>query len=128
MGDIGDILYSVITEIGKDKIQSDITSNIDLSKQYIDKILSGCYKMIDSTDNESVGTLCEALLHFMLTACTLPSARKVSIDDINLDIVIPNVHTLRNSPDKAIIIQIIKNVSGLTKDEQENLTKIQSKE
>jgi len=33
--------------------------------------------------------------------------RKVRIDDIRLDIVIPNIHTVRNFPDKAIVIRIL---------------------
>jgi hypothetical protein len=61
----------------------------------------------------------------MLTACTLPSVRKVKIDNINLDIIVPNLHTLSNSPDKAIVIQIPKNVKSITKHEQKYLRKIQ---
>jgi hypothetical protein len=34
MEGIGNILYSVISEIGKEKIQSDITLNIELSRRY----------------------------------------------------------------------------------------------
>jgi hypothetical protein len=125
MEDIGNTLYSIIGEIGKEKIQSDITLNIELSKQYIQVILAQYYKRVDVAKNESIGTLSEALLHFMLTACTLPSVRKVKIDNINLDIIVPNLHTLSNSPDKAIVIQIPKNVKSITKHEQKYLRKIQ---
>ena len=45
----------------------------------------------------------------------MPSARKVTIDNINIDVVIPNLHTLRNFPDKAIVIQIPKDARSLTK-------------
>ena len=69
MEDIGNTLYSIIGEIGKEKIQSDITLNIELSKQYIQVILAQCNKLVDIANDESFGTLCEALLHFMLTAC-----------------------------------------------------------
>jgi hypothetical protein len=125
MEDIGNTLYSIIDDIGKEKIQSDITLNIELSKQYIQMILAQCNKLIDIASDESIGTLCEALLHFMLTACTLPSVRKVTIDNINLDIIVPNLHTLSNFPDNAIVIQIPKDAKGITKHEQENLRKIQ---
>ena len=125
MEDIGNTLYSIIGEIGKEKIQSDITLNIELSKQYIQMILAQFNKHIDIANDESIGFLCEALLHFMLTACTLPSVRKVTIDNVNLDIVIPNLHTLGNFPDKAIVIQIPKNAKSMTKHEQTNLRKIQ---
>ena len=125
MEDIGNTLYSIIGEIGKEKIQSDITLNIELSKQYIQMILAQCNKRVDIANDESIGTLCEALLHFMLTACTLPSFRKVMIDNINLDIIVPNLHTLSNFPDKAIVIQIPKDAKSITKLELKNLRKIQ---
>lgn len=54
----------------------------------------------------------------------MPSARKVTIDNINIDIVIPNLHALRNFPDKAIVIQIPKDARSLTKQIQ-NFTTFQ---
>lgn len=63
--EISALLYSIINEIGKEKIQSDITSDIGLSKHYIKLIFDKCEKHIEGTDEESIGTFCEALLHFM---------------------------------------------------------------
>jgi hypothetical protein len=125
MESIGNILYSVITEIGKEKIQSDITLNIDQSRRYILMILDRCKKIVNLGNEEYIGSLCETLLHFMLTACTLRSGRKVRIDNINLDIVIPSLHTLRNYPEKAIVIQIVKDSRSITGTQQKNITKIQ---
>ena len=91
------ILYSEIEDIGKEKIQADITSSIELSQPYIDKIMSKCIARLayESNDNHNddidlaIGTLCEALLHFMLTICTLPSERKVKAkNDLILDVVL----------------------------------------
>jgi hypothetical protein len=126
MEGIGNILYSVISEIGKEKIQSDITLNIDQSRRYILMILDRCKKIVNLGNEEYIGSLCETLLHFMLTACTLPSGRKVRIDNINLDIVIPSLHTLRNYPEKAIVIQIVKDsrsITGTPKKYNKNSTK-----
>ena len=125
MDNIGDKLYSIIEEIGKAKIQTDITLNVEASVQYIGMILDRCKNVIDFTNEENVGSLCEALLHFMLTTRTLPSARKVRISDVNLDIVIPSIHILRNFPEKAIIIQIANNSQGITEDHQKNISTIQ---
>jgi hypothetical protein len=76
--DIGAVLYSIIEQIGKEKIQSDLTSDIGLSRHYIELIMDECKKAIGAEDDEgTICSLCEALLHFMLTVCTLPSARKV---------------------------------------------------
>ena len=54
----------------------------------------------------------------MLTTSTTPFVRKVRINDTRLDIVIPNIHTLRNFPDKAIVIRIIKEGGSISKEEQ----------
>lgn len=61
----------------------------------------------------------------MLTVCTMPSARKVTINNINTDIVIPNLHTLSNFPDKAIVIQIPKDARSLTKQIQKHFATFQ---
>jgi hypothetical protein len=61
----------------------------------------------------------------MLTATTIPSVRKVSFDGIKLDIVIPNIQTLRNYPDKALVIQIVKEDERISKEEQKKIRNIQ---
>jgi hypothetical protein len=124
MESIGNILYSIIDEIGKEKIQTAITLNVAVSKQYIQMIIDRCDGVMNFND-ENVGSLCEALLHFMLTSRTLPSVRKVRIEKMNLDVVIPNLHALRNFPEKAIIIQIIKDSHGISKDQQKDIATIQ---
>ena len=88
-------------------------------------ILDRCKKIVNLGNEEYIGSVCETLLHFMLTACTLPSGRKVRIDNINLDIVIPSLHTLRNYLEKAIVIQIVKDSRSITGAQQKNITKIQ---
>jgi hypothetical protein len=125
MEETGNILYSIINEIGKKKIQSDIALDIGLSRQHIQMILAQCEEHMQDSSDKSIGSLCEALLHFMLTAGTLPSVRKVRIDNIDLDIVIPNLHTLRKFPDKAIVIQISKDAKNIIKDHLKNVIKIQ---
>lgn len=124
MESIGNTLYSIINEIGKEKIQTDITLNVGLSKQYIQMIIDRCNGVVNLND-ENVGSLCEALLHFMLTTRTLPSVRKVTIEKMNLDVVIPSLHVLRNFPERAIIIQIVKDSQGITKDQQKDIATIQ---
>jgi hypothetical protein len=124
MESIGNILYSIINEIGKEKIQTAITLNVAVSKQYIQMIIDR-FKEVVNLNDENVGSLCEALLHFMLTIRTLPSVRKVTIEKMNLDVVIPNLHALRNFPEKAIIIQIVKDSQGITEDQQKDIATIQ---
>ena len=123
--EIVDTIYSIIDTIGKEKIQSEITSDRSLSSHYIEMIMAQCMKITEASNEETLGSLSEALLHFMLTVSTLPSARKVQLNNIDLDIVIPNLHTLRTSPDKAIIIQISKGNNHLILEQPGNLTLVQ---
>ena len=112
---IKQILYSEIENIGKEKIQAKINSSIESSQKYIDKIMSKCITKLtyesnnDDDFNITIVTLCEVLLHFMLTICTLPSERKIQVkNDLILDVIIPNLQSLKIKPDKSIIVQVIK--------------------
>jgi hypothetical protein len=57
MGEIGNILYLIINEIGKQKIQSDIALDIGLSRQHIQMILARCNKQIEDASNKSIGSM-----------------------------------------------------------------------
>ena len=127
--EIKQILYSIIEEIGKEKIQSEINSSIESSQKYIDVIMSKSITKIASESNDdyydyTIATLCEALLHFMLTICTLPSQRKIQVKNdlvldviipMVLDVIIPSLQSLKTKPDKSIIVQIIKDKMDLNK-------------
>ena len=114
--DIKDILYSTLNKIGKEKIRMEVISEIEMSETCCNEILEQCKNsMGDELDEESFGNLCEALLHFMLTASLLPSERKVSWKGSGLDVVIPSLKMLSKSPEKALVIQIIKRNAELTK-------------
>jgi hypothetical protein len=106
--DISALLYSIIAEIGKEKIQSDIALDIKQSKYYIETIINNCINRIDIVDEDTVGSVCEALLHFMLTVSILPSMRKVAFNGTVLDIVIPSLRVLKHSPENSVIILISK--------------------
>ncbi len=114
--DIKDILYSAIAKMGKDKIRMEVINEIEMSERRCIEILEECKKkMTNNLDEESFVDLCEALLHFMLTASLLPSERKVTWQGAELDLVIPSVKMLNKSPDKTLVIQIIKGNEVLKK-------------
>lgn len=119
-------LYCAISEIGKQKIQKDITSNIQTSKKYIDLLMNKCISKWISARQSSdydrvIGTLSEAVLHFMLTISTLPSERKIRLgDELVIDVVIPSLRILKINPSKSIIVQFIKE-----RQELNNLSKLQ---
>ena len=107
--DVKDLLYLTINEIGKEKIRTEVASNVDACEKYCVEIISKCRRKLGSDPKDEVlATLCEALLHFMLTASLLPSERKVKIRDIEIDVVIPSTRTLTKSPEKSLVIQIVR--------------------
>ena len=123
---IKQLLYSVIEEIGRKNIQLNISSDIKLSQKYTDIIVDRCitkltYEPDMYTHDLELIVLGEALLHFMLTISTLPSERKVEINDQVLDIVIPSLPSLMKDPDRSLVIQIIK-------DKKSDLTKVEKLE
>ena len=107
-------LYYAVREIGKEKIQKDIISRIQSSREYIDLLMNKSIDRLIATDqsldyDRLIGTLSEALLHFMLTISTLPSERKIRLNsELVIDIVIPNLRSLKTNPSKSIIVQFIK--------------------
>ena len=107
---IKDILYSTIDSIGKEKIRMEVTAEIERSERYCNES-----KLDHGLDDESLAALCEALLHFMLTASVLPSERKVIWKGSQLDLVVPSLKMLSNNPEKSLVIQIIKGNAELTK-------------
>ncbi len=114
--DIKDILYSAIEKIGKEKIQMEVIRDIEMSERRCNEILEECKNRIGNIlDDELLGNLCEALLHFMLTVSLLPSERKIHWKGSQLDLVIPSLKMLSKHPEKTLVIQIIKSDAELAK-------------
>jgi hypothetical protein len=107
--DIKDVLYSAINGIGRKKIRMEVAANVKTSEKYCVDILDRCmFKLGAEANRETLATLCEALLHFMLTASLIPSERKISVRGVDLDIVVPSTRVLNKSPDKSLVIQVVK--------------------
>ena len=112
MTEVKKILYSTIESIGKERIRADTTSNINFSEKYMDTIMAECNAKINddssvSNKDETIVILSEALLHFMRTVCTLPSERKIQVKaNLNLDIVIPNLQSLKGKPENQLLLKL----------------------
>ena len=120
--DVKDLLYSAINEIGREKIRMVVASDVDVSKKYCGEILRKCKRKLGTEANdETLAILCEALLHFMLTASLLPSERKVSMHGADLDVAIPSTRILSKRPDKSLVIQVIRGDDLATKVKQAEL-------
>ena len=97
-----------------------MTSDIKLSRKYIELIMNKCIA-IDSQSNDyyfyatTVTALSEAILHFMLTICTLPSERKIAARMVYLLMWSYQAYKLWRSNLKSIIVQFIKEKTDLNK-------------
>lgn len=96
--------------------------------ELINDVLENCFDKIIlmGEKEESVATFATGLLHYLLTNALIPSQRKIEHKGVEIDIVVPNLKTLENDPDKALIIHIPKtmNVNEI-KQKLDSLKKIQ---
>jgi hypothetical protein len=78
--------------------------------QIINKIIENCYDKIVLMDSKDVaiGVLATGILHYLLTNALLNSQRKVEYNELELDIVIPDIKTLEKDPKMTLLICIPK--------------------
>ena len=78
--------------------------------EIIEDVTENCHDKVITLGNkdEAVGTLATGLLHFLLTNALVSSQRKIKYNEIEIDIVIPNIKTLEKDPKKTLIIYIPK--------------------
>lgn len=110
--DVKDVLYSSINEIGREKIRIAIAADVEASEEYCRDIVERSMKKLPAeitSDEITLAGLCEALLHFMLTASLLPSERKIQLQGAELDIVVPSSKILVKNPNKSLVIQVVRN-------------------
>lgn len=102
---IKDLLFDYLKS---DKIK-ELTSQSKFT-DIIDDVLENCYDQVISMGekNESLGILATGLLHYILTNALISSQRKIEYDKIEIDIVIPNLKTLKIDPKKTLIICVPK--------------------
>jgi hypothetical protein len=96
--------------------------------EIINDILNNCYYKVALMDDkeESIGVLATGILHYILTNALLTSQRKVEYQGVQVDIVIPDLKTLKKDPKKTLIICIPKTLDKNTiKEKLEQLQKIQ---
>ncbi|HSA76553.1 MAG TPA: hypothetical protein VLE02_03320 [Nitrosarchaeum sp.] len=96
--------------------------------ELINDVLENCFDKIIlmGKKEESLATLATGLLHYLLTNALIPSQRKIEHNGVEIDIVIPNLKTLENDPNKALIIYIPKTMDVNTiKQKLDILKKIQ---
>lgn len=114
-----EILYNYLEKLGEQEIQK-----LLVEKKYaelVSKIILECYpkvKKLESNPDENISILCTIILHYLLTNALIPAQRKVTFNEIELDIVIPNIKTLESNPKNSLIISIPKSFDKESIDER----------
>ncbi|MBI3254430.1 MAG: hypothetical protein HYZ55_00680 [Nitrosarchaeum sp.] len=121
---IKDFLFDYIKKSEK-RIQ-ELTSQSKFT-EIIDDVLENCYdKVIAIGGKEGLGILAIGLLHYLLTNALVSSQRKIKYNEVEIDIVIPDLKTLQIDPKKTLIICIPKTIDRTTIEQKlEQLQKIQ---
>ena len=102
---VKDILYQELDNITENKIQIEISKNN--SSKIISEIISKCFPKIQQISlniDEDLGIFAESLMHYFLALAIIPSQRKISQKDVEIDIVIPDLRTLKSNPKDSLII------------------------
>ena len=104
---IKDALYTRINDIGQEQIHQ-----LLLNKEFLElfeKIYEPIIKSIDSINEyEKHGALAESLTHYLFTEMLIPSQRKVSFENTELDMIIPNTSELQKNSHNTILIFFVK--------------------
>jgi hypothetical protein len=106
---IKDFLFDYLKKSEK-KIQELISQS--KFTEIIDDVLENCYDKVISMGQkeESLGILATGLLHYLLTNAIISSQRKIEYDEIQIDIIIPDLKTLKIDPKKTLILCIPKTI------------------
>lgn len=102
---VKDILYKELSNITENKIQLEISKNN--SSKIISEIILKCFPKIQQISlnmDEDIGIFAESLMHYFLALAIIPSQRKISLKDIEIDIVIPDLRTLQSNPKNSLIV------------------------
>jgi len=104
---IKDFLFAYIKNSEKNIQELISQSNF---AEIIDNVLENCYDRVISMGEkeESLGILATGLLHYLLTNALVSSQRKIEYERVQIDIIIPNLKTLKIDPKKTLIICIPK--------------------
>ena len=117
---IKDALYANIDDVGQERIHKLILNN--KFTELFEKIFETTINSLDGINEyERHGTLAESLTHYLFTEMLIPSQRKISFKNIELDMIIPSIGELKKISDKTILILFAKtsNIGEIKKRIQE---------
>jgi len=104
---IKDALYAKIDDIGQEQIHQ-LLLNGKFSELF-EKIYGSIIQSVQNIEEyEKHGTLAESLTHYLFTEMLIPSQRKITFKNIELDMIIPNTEELQKNSHDTIIIFFVK--------------------
>lgn len=96
-------LYKTIELISESKINQELVQN-KTSHIIRQIILESNLDTLQGNPTENYETFAESLVHYLLTNALIPSQRKLSINQIDIDVVIPDLRALGLSKKDAIVL------------------------
>ena len=104
---IKDALYAKIDLIGQNHIHELLSNGkfIELFEKIYEPVIDSTYEI---DEYEKHGTLAESLTHYLFTEMLIPSQRKITFEDIELDMIIPNTTELQKDSQNTIIVFFVK--------------------
>lgn len=125
--ELSEILYSIISEYGEQRILSDIIQGE--SSDVIKSIFEQCISKIEKNGEikpDTRVTIAEGLSHYLLTMAMIPSKRKTTFQSVEIDIAVPDTITLGTSPQDVVVISFPKtNDINVIKSQIESMKKVQ---
>jgi len=115
---IKDALYREIDNLGQKQIHNLLLEGkfSELFDRIFEPSLS---KLTDDIDEyEKYGILAESFTHYLFTEMLIPTQRKISFDNIELDMVIPNIIELKKNVNDVVLIYFVK-TSAITEAKQQ---------
>ena len=93
---IKDALYAKIDDIGQERIHK-LMLNGKFTELF-EEIFESTVNSLDGINEyEKHGTLAESLTHYLFTEMLIPSQRKISFKNTELDMIIPSISELNTS-------------------------------
>tara|TARA_Y100000590_G_scaffold21125_1_gene24549 strand:+ start:823 stop:1365 length:543 start_codon:yes stop_codon:yes gene_type:complete len=123
---IKDALYEKIHEIGQEQIHT-LLSNRNFVEIF-EKIYTPTINKITNIEEfKKHGILAESFTHYLFTEMLIPSQRKVIFENIELDMVIPNLIESQKDSHNTILILFVKTSNtNEIKEKIRNMKKIQN--
>ena len=107
---IKDALYAKIDDIGQERIHK-LMLNGKFSELF-EKIFETTINSVDGINEyEKHGAVAESLTHYLFTEMLIPSQRKISFKNTELDMIIPNIAQLKKNSNNTILIFFAKTSS-----------------